>query len=113
MELRELVYAQAVALAGQPEQAELLKLLCGAAVTALEVRLREGLTVDSCKADFVAAAALYALAALSEAGNGIREFRAGDLVVKQGGGAAAACLRRQAELMLMPYLQDGFAFLGV
>lgn len=86
MELRELAYAQAVTLAGTQEQAELLKLLCGAAVTALEGRLREGLSVESCKADFVAAAALYALAALSEAGNGIQEFKAGDLVVKQGAG---------------------------
>lgn len=115
MELRELVFAQAVALAGQqePRQEELLRLLCGAAVTGLEARLREGLSVDSCKADFVAAAALCALASLGETGGEIREFRAGDLTVKQGGDAASRCLRRQAELMMMPYLRDGFAFMGV
>ncbi|MDO5399413.1 MAG: hypothetical protein Q4F17_00340 [Eubacteriales bacterium] len=115
MELRELTYAQAAALAGVQEgrQAELLRLLCAAAVTALEARLREGLTADSCKADFVAAAALYALAALEEAGGQMQEFRAGDLVVKQGGSAASRCLRRQAELMMGPYLRDGFAFMGV
>lgn len=114
MTVQELVYAQAVALADvQEQQQALLKLLCNAGVTALEARLREGLTVESCKADFVAAAALYALAALEESGGQVQEFRAGDLTVKQGGGAAARCLRRQAELMMMPYLRDGLVFTGV
>lgn len=115
MNVQEQVYAQAAALAGQQEQRqeELLRLLCSAAVTALEARLREGVSVDSCKADFVAAAALEALASLGEAGGELREFRAGDLTVKQGGGSAARCLRRQAELMMAPYLRDGFIFMGV
>ena len=76
------------------------------------------MTVEDCKADFVAAASLYALAALNEAGSGtaVEEFRAGDLTVRQGGGhrdAASRCLQRQAEMMILPYLKDRFSFLGV
>ena len=42
------------------------------------------------------------------------EFRAGDLTVKRGGSSAASqCLYTQAELMIAPYLEDRFAFLGV
>lgn len=80
----------------------------------LEERLREGLTAEDCKADFVAAAGLYALSCLNEAEGGIREFRAGDLTVKKGGGdAASRCLRKQAELIIGPYLRESFVFLGV
>ena len=42
------------------------------------------------------------------------EFRAGDLTVKRGSSSAASqCLYTQAELMIAPYLEDRFAFLGV
>lgn len=117
MTVRELVYAQALTLAGPMDsrQEELLKLLCGAAVQGLEGRLKEGLTAESCKADFVAAASLYALSALNETGERVEEFRAGDLTIRQGGGsdAASRCLRRQAEMMISPYLESGFLFMGV
>ena len=68
--MTDLVYAQAALLAGQldAQQTELLKLLCQAAVSCLEARLREGITPEACKADFVAAASLYALSGLREAG---------------------------------------------
>ena len=116
--MTDLVFAQAALLAGQLEdrQTELLKLLCQGAVTSLTLRLRDGLTPDSCKADFVAAASLFALAALNEAGQpgAVEEFRAGDLTVKRKDmDTSSRCLHRQAELIIQPFLKDGFAFLGV
>ena len=39
---------------------------------------------------------------------------AGELTIQRGSQSAAArCLRGQAELLMMPYVRDGFAFLGV
>lgn len=116
MSLKELAYAQALTLAGELEenQQELLKVLCAAAVTALEGQLRDGLTAEDCKADFLAAASLYALSGLSQTGDGVQEFRTGELTVKrESGDAASRCLKRQAELIIRPYLKDRFAFLGV
>ena len=118
MMLKEQIFAQAALLAGPLEerQTELLKLLCQTAAAALENRLREGLTADDCRADFVAAASLYALAALNEAGKngGIEEFRAGDLTVKRSGmDTSSRCLQRQADLIIQPFLKDSFVFAGV
>ena len=81
-------------------------------------RLREGLTPEDCKADFIAAASLLALAQLNGVDDDaqVEEFKAGDLTVKQGSknrDAASQCLQRQAELMIAPYLKDGFSFRGV
>ena len=120
MTLTEQVYAQAALLAGDLDerQTNLLKLLCGASVSSLTARLREGLTPEDCKADFIAAASLLALAQM----NGVvgdaqvEEFTAGGLTVRQGSDhrdAASQCLQRQAELMIAPYLRDGFSFRGV
>ena len=116
--MTDLVYAQAALLAGPLEerQMRLLKILCQGAVSSLENRLREGLTAESCKADFVAAASLFALAALNEAGQAgnPEEFRAGDLTIKRSGtDTSSRCLQRQAELIIQPFLKDSFAFLGV
>ena len=118
MTLTEQVYAQAALLAGDLDerQTNLLKLLCGASVSSLTARLREGLTPEDCKADFIAAASLLALAQMNgvEGDAQVEEFKAGDL--KQGSksrDAASQCLQRQAELMIAPYLRDGFSFRGV
>ncbi len=118
MTLAEQTYAQAVLMAGELEEREqtMLQMLCRAACTALTGRLRSGITAEDCKADFVAAASLFALAAMAEvtAGTGVESFTAGDLTVRRtGGGAAASCLRYQANLMMMPYVSDGFSFAGV
>ena len=96
----------------------LLRLLCGASASSLTARLREGLTPEDCKADFIAAASLLALAQLNGVDDDtqVEEFKAGDLTVKQGSknrDAASQCLQRQAELMIAPYLKDGFSFRGV
>ena len=118
MNLTDQVYAQAALLAGEltEHQSRILHALCVAAASSLAARLREGLCPEDCKADFVAAASLLALAAL----NGVDEdaaaeqITAGDLTIKKGSrDAAANCLRAQAELMITPYLKDRFSFRGV
>ena len=118
MTLKEQVFAQAALLAGQLEgsRLEMLDVLCTASVASLTARLRPGLTPEDCKADFVAAASLYALAALNEVGDTDRqeEISAGDLTLrKSSADAAANCLRNQAEIMIVPYLKDRFSFQGV
>ncbi len=118
MTLTEQVFAQAVLLSGVEEgqQAQMLELFCRSAVTNLTARLREGLTPDDCKADFVAAGALYALAALSETDEvaGIERIQLADVTLVPGNASAASrCLRRQADMMMAPYCVDSFSFRGV
>ena len=120
MTLAEQVYTQAALLAGELDdrQTDLLSILCTSATVSLTARLREGLTPDDCRADFVAAASLFALAALNGVDESVNvaEFKAGDLTVKQNftsRDAASRCLRHQAELMILPYLKDRFSFTGV
>lgn len=118
MTLTEQIYAQALLLAGELEQkqTQLLKVLCQGADSSLRHRLREGLKPEDCKADFVAAASLFALAALSAADEetAVEMFQAGDLSVRRKGtDAASNCLRSQAQLMIAPYLKDSISFLGV
>ncbi len=118
MTLTEQIFAQAQLLAGPLEQreCELLKVLCQAASGMLAARLRENLTPEDCKADFLAAASLYALAAMAEAGSAgqVAEFRAGDVTLKRPGtDTASKCLFSQAELIISPYLKERFLFRGV
>lgn len=119
MILREQVYAQAALLAGQleTEQADMLSVLCTAATASLAARLKDGLRPEDCKADFVAAASLFALAALNgvKEGASLDQISAGDLTIRRSGNAdtASNVLRNQAELMIAPYLKDRFTFVGV
>ena len=120
MKLRDQVLAQALLLAGELTERQQLVLgaLCTATTASLNARLREGLTAEDCKADFVAAASLYALSSLNSAEDSgkVEEFKAGDLTVKQGAAssdAASRCLERQAEQIIRPYLKDSFSFQGV
>ena len=116
MSLTEQIYAQALLMAGKlsQEQDALLRTLCRVTKASLEGRLRSGLTPEDMRSDFVAAGSLLALAALSESDSGPERFTAGELTIQRGASSAAArCLRGQAELMMMPYVRDSFAFLGV
>lgn len=117
MTLTQQVYAQALLLAGRDGQLreDFLQLFCKSAVNSLAAQLREGISPEDCKADFVAAASLYALAALSETDEAanLSHIHVGDVTMKRGGGAAAACLRHQAKLMMSPYCVESFAFMGV
>ena len=84
MTVSQQVYAQALLLAGQLDdrQSQLLQVLCTAAASSLESRLRDGITPEDCKADFIAAASLYALASLGDVADTVQveEFKAGDLI---------------------------------
>lgn len=120
MSLTEQVYAQALLLAGDLEerQCQLLQVLSTAATATLTAQLREGITPEDCKADFIAAASLIALAQLNTVTEDaqIEHFQAGELTLKRSAAArdaASRCLQRQAELMISPYLKDPFVFLGV
>ncbi len=120
MTLSEQVYAQAALLAGQlaPEQEQMLRVLSASATVSLAARLRDGIAPEDCKADFVAAASLYALASLNSVKDtgSLEQITAGDLTLRRGSGGldtAANCLRNQANLMIMPYLKDHFSFRGV
>lgn len=118
MSLTEQVYAQALLLAGEltEHQQRVLQALCAGKVSILTARLRQGLKPEDCKADFIAAASLLALADLGSISDDARmeQITAGDFTVKKGSrDAASNCLRAQAELMIAPYLQDRFSFRGV
>ena len=118
--MKDQVFSQALLLAGELDehQMDVLHSLCGAFTASLAAKLKEGLTAEDCKADFVAAASLYALASLSSIDEDVQvqEFKAGDLTVKKSSAAketAAVCLEKQADMLIAPYLKDRFAFVGV
>lgn len=118
MTLTDQIYTQALLLSRdvEEEDQELLKVLCRAAEVSLQQKLRSGLTSDDCKADFIAAASMYALASMSEMGNlrDMDQVSVGDITVRKSSkDAAVCCLRYQAELLMMPYIQDRFVFVGV
>lgn len=117
MSLTELVVSQAKFMAREmtSRDLQLLEAVCQAAVSSLEARLRDNLTTDDCQADFVTAAGMYALAALSDIGDftGVEQLTAGDVTVRRGHNGAANYLRSQADLLMAPYLKSGFVFLGV
>ena len=117
MTLTEQVYTQALLLAGElnPRQQRLLRALCAGITRILTARLREGLSPEDCKADFIAAASLLALADLGSVdGENVEQITAGDFTIRKGGkDAAANCLKAQAELMITPYLKDRFMFGGI
>ena len=116
MTLEDQIYAQALLMAGRlsQEQDALLRMLCRVARINLEGRLRSGLKAEDLQADFIAAGSLVALAALSESDGSPERFTAGEQTVQRSPQSAAAkCLRGQSDLLLMPYVRDSFAFLGV
>ena len=107
MTLNDQVLNQAELLAGDMD--ERLRLLCSVTVGSLSRRLRDGVTPEDIREDFVAAASLLACARWSR-GQEVQEFRAGDLTVKKG---QAGNPEGEALALLAPYLKPGFAFLGV
>jgi hypothetical protein len=119
MILKDQVYAHAALLAGQleEEQGNMLRALCTAATVSLAARLRDGLQPEDCRADFVAAASLYALAELNAVrdGTALEQITAGDLTLRKSASSdpASRVLRGQAQLMIAPYLKDNFCFRGV
>ena len=118
MMVTERIFAQALTLAGDLDarQTALLRVLCQGAEASLTAQLRNGVTYQDCQADFISAAGLMALAALSETSETetVERFTAGDMTIhKTKNSAAANCLRAQAKVMMSPYLKDTFLFQGV
>ena len=107
MRLADQVLNQAELLAGEMD--ERLRLLCAVAEKQLSRQLRDGVTPEDIREDFVAAASLCAFSRWSR-GQDIQEFRAGDLTVKKG---QVANLEAEALALLGPYLKTGFTFVGV
>ncbi len=117
MSLTDEVFNQARFMAQEltADQQDLLQVVCQAAVSSLEARLRENVTVEDCMSDFVTAAGMYAVAAITEIGDfsTVEQLTAGDVTVRRGHNGAANFLRSQAQLLMAPYLKDGFSFVGV
>lgn len=118
MSLTEQVLAQVKFMAPElvEDQPELLQTICQAVVSSLTARLRDDLDPQDCLSDFVTAAGMYALAAMSEVSDWgrVEQLTAGDLTVRRSGSdGAARYLRAQADQLMAAYLKIGFAFLGV
>ena len=118
MSLVEQIQAQALILIRDSTDVNLsmLGVFCRSAENSLRQKLRDGITPEDCKADFVAAASLLALAALSEMDDMAQmvQIQTGDLTLRRGSpDSAACCLRYQAEVLMKPYMKDPFAFMGV
>ena len=99
-----------------------LSILCGGALDQWRGLLRENVTEEDCRELLVVASAWTALAAMTGAMEGSwptpASFSAGDLSVTAGSAAdgtvCAESLRRQAEVLMTPYIRDpSFAFLEV
>ena len=98
------------------QQLEMLRILCQAAVSYFTARLREGLLPEQIQEDLVNAASLQALAdyAQTDPMTNMQQIQLGDVTLRPGSsGAAADCLRVQAERIMAPHCVDGFAFRGV
>lgn len=118
MSLTEQVYTQARLMAPEltEENQAMLEAVCASAVASLKGKLRESIGPEDCMTDFVTAAAMLSLAAMTELGTMTLpdRFTAGDLTMHGGGGeTAAACLRYQAQMLMGPYIKGTFVFLGV
>ena len=94
----------------------LLEALCQSAEVSLRNRLRDGLMPEDCQTEFVTAAGMYALAAMSTVSDfgELEQFTAGDLTLRRGNhDAAVSCLRTQADMLMVPYLKPAAVFMGV
>ena len=115
--MKDVIFARAAVLAGElgERQVELLRLFAETSAATLAARLRSGVAVEDCWEVFSGAGAMLALAALKRMEDGVREFKAGDLTVKEGSGQGetAQYLEERAMELMGPYLQDGFSFAGV
>lgn len=113
MTVSDQILNQTELLVGQLEDTdrERLRLLCRMVEGTLSRQLREDVTVEDCREDFVTAASILAVSQWSP-GEDVAEFRAGDLTVKKGQ-RFPEHLKTQAFALLRPYLKSAFAFLGV
>ena len=118
MTLTEQIYAHALMMIRdcEADQEALLRVLCRAAEVSLRAKLRDGITPEDCLADFISAASLYAVEALTDADDTaqVDQIALGDLTLRRRSkDAATCCLRYQAEMLILPYSKDRIAFMGV
>jgi hypothetical protein len=109
------VLEAAVSLGGDDSQG--LQLFCESAQEEIMGRLRENVQPEDFQEIFITASAMLALAGYRETGadGGAASYTAGRISV-QGcdGGAVGGSFRRQAEVLLAPYVEDrDFYFMGV
>ena len=118
MVISEQAFAQALLLAGplEPERQDKLQTLCQGVESSLKRRIREGLSPEDFRADYIAAVGRYGVAALSELESlsAPGSFSAADLTVQRTDTSASVnCLRLQAEMLMAPYCKDSFCFRGI
>ncbi len=109
----------AYALYASEAEKTILDTLISAAEAELTARLREGITPEDCGNLYIVAASLLAEAEilLLRSIDETEQFTAGEVSVRQSrekAATAAAALRRQANGLMAPFLNDdSFAFMGV
>ena len=95
---------------------EMLRTVCASVVSSLTARLRDDIDPEDYQSEFVTAAGMYAVAALTELSDlsRVEQLTAGDLTVRKSNvNHAADYLRRQADMLMAPFTKAGFSFLGV
>lgn len=113
--MTEAVVALCRAMGAAGDQEELLLPLVRAVVSAMEGRLRTGVTSEDCGDAFPLAAAMVVMDGLERAAGGgqVTSFTAGDVSIRTGT-AKGESRTAQAERLLAPWLgETGFAFRGV
>lgn len=97
------------------EDRETLRRLCAAQEANLRAKLRKDVSPEDCVDCFCTAAALLAAADFAAAYGdlGVDSFSAGPVSVSRRDAASTARYRQQAALLLAPWCQDAFCFLGV
>ena len=115
--MNEEILALCRAMGAEAEQDELLIPLIQAVTSALEGRLKAGVTAEDCGTAFSLAVAMVAMDGLERTtGSGpVTSFTAGDVSIRTAEGTSGTSSRTaQAERLMAPWLgSTGFAFKGV
>ena len=110
------IFALACAYVSVPTgEEETMRTLCAAARQRLRSQMAEGVKVEEIYESFLCACALLAAADFScvRAGADVKSFSAGPVSVTCDDGQHAQRLREQAALIMAPWCQEAFRFLGV
>lgn len=107
--------AASLCVTADAEEAELLHRCCRAAEEKLRRLLLEGVELHDIYDTFVTAAGLLAAADFlgCKPGSQVTGFSAGPISVSKADESCAARLRQQAAMLMAPYCQDAFCFMGV
>ena len=99
----------------EEQDRDTLRRFCGAAEASLRRRLRKDVAVEECYDSFVSAAAMLAAADFSavSAGIGVTGFTAGPVSISKADEKTGRGLRENDAVMMAPFCQDAFCFLGV